>query len=263
MTLTPLDQAHAEMQAAPEDDAARLRFYDRLAEAELFLMLAQTPQGDAISPEVFAVEGSSFVLAFDLEERLAAFAGKEVPYAALSGRALAGMLSGQEFGLGLNLEVAPSAILLPSQAMGWLVDTLEHAPVEAEARPERLSAPQGLPEPLLRALDTKLATAQGLARKAYLAHVTYEGGGVGHLLGLTGVTPGAEAALAGAINEALVFSGLEAGALDVTFLNDNDPLTAELARVALRFDLPEPPKPTLMEDRPAPGSDPDSPPILR
>ena len=36
---TPLDAAHAAMEAAPEDDAARLRFYERLADSELFLLL--------------------------------------------------------------------------------------------------------------------------------------------------------------------------------------------------------------------------------
>ena len=73
---------------------------------------------------------------------------------------------------------------------------------------------------------------------------------------------GAETALARAVNEALVFSGIEAGMLDVVFLPDSDPSAAQLARVGLRFDLPEPPKPERTE-RIAPGSDPDSPPILR
>jgi hypothetical protein len=251
------------MEASPQDDTARLRFYDRLAEAELFLLLKEEPKGDVISPEIFDLQENSFVLAFDLEERLTQFAEREVPYAALSGRALAGMLSGQGIGLALNLEVAPSSILLPPQALGWLVETLSNAPVQAEAKPEQFAMPQNLPEALLKALDAKLATAQGLARKAYLAEVTYEGGGKGHLLGLTGAVPGAEPALAGAVNEALVFSGLEAGALDVTFLSDTDPLTAELARVALRFDLPEPEASSVQDVRPAPGSDPEKPPILR
>ena len=265
MTDTPettaLDQAHARMEAAPEDDAARLRFYDRLAQSELFLMLTADPEGDSISPEIFDLGDARFVLGFDREERLSAFAGRVVPYAALPGRALAGMLEGQGIGLALNLEVAPSQILLPPEALSWLTETLGTGPEQAEARPERLLAPR-VPEALVTALDARLAAAAGLARKAYLAEVLYEGGTRGHLLGLTGTVPGAETALAGAINEALVFSGLEAGALDVTFLADGDPLTAELARVALRFDLPEPEAPTRVE-RVVPGSDPDKPPLLR
>lgn len=260
--LTPIDAAHAAMEAAPDDDALRLRFYERLADAELVLMLASEADGDALEPELFDLGDARFVLAFDLEDRLTKFASRAVPYAALSGRALARMAAAQGIGLALNLEVAPSSILLPPEALSWLVSTLDHAPAQAEAKPKELQAPKGLPEVLLSALDTKLGTAVGLARKAYLAAVTYDDGRRGHLLGLTGTPPGAEPAVAGAVNEALIFSGLEAGMLDVTFLEDNDPLAAELARVALRFDLPEPPK-TGTHTLAAPGSDPTAPPKLR
>ena len=262
MTDTPLDRAHAAMEAAPQDDAARLRFYERLADCELFLMLAAEPEGDAIDPELFDLGDARFVLVFDREDRLAGFAGRIVPYAALPGRALTRMLAGQGIGLGVNLEVAPSSILIPPEAVDWLAGTLDQGPQTAEARPEELRAPRSVPEALVTALDAKLATAAGLARKAYLAEVTWEGGARGHMLGLTGVVPGAEEALARAVNEALVFSGLEAGALDVVFLGDADPVTAQLARVGLRFDLPEPPAPD-SAPRPAPGSDPDNPPKLR
>lgn len=259
---TPLDRAHAAMEAALEDDAARLRFYERLADAELFLMLSEEPVGEAISPELFEVQDARFVLAFDLEERLTAFAERAVPYAAMSGRALARMAADQGIGLALNIEVAPSAILLPTDALAWLVTTLGHAPQQAEALPKTLHAPTGLPETLLTALDTKLATATGLARKAYLAGVTYDDGTRGHLLGITGAQPGAEGALASAVNEALVFSGLDAGALDVTFVDETNPLAPELARVALRFDIPQPPEHRERRVE-APGSDPDKPPKLR
>ncbi|MGP6089325.1 SseB family protein [Antarctobacter jejuensis] len=258
---TPLDVAHAAMEAAPEDDTARLRFYDRLSATELFLMLTEEPQGESISPELFDLGDAKFVLGFDREDRLSAFAGRVVPYAALSGRALATMLAGQGIGLALNLEVAPSQILLPPEALAWLVETLGTGPQESEARPAEFRSPR-VPEQLVTALDARLASAAGLARKAYLAEVIYDDGTRGHLLGLTGTSPGAERALAGAVNEALVFSGLEAGALDVTFLNDSDSLTADLARVALRFDLPAPPEPAKLEQI-APGSDPDKPPKLR
>ena len=262
MTTTPLDSAHAAMEAAPDDDTARLRFYERLADSELVLMLSAEPEGRDVSPEIFEIGDARFVLAFDLEERLSAFADRAVPYAALSGRGLAGMLAGQGIGLALNLEVAPSAILLPPEALAWLRETLDHGPAESEATPREIAPPRGLPDTLLAALDTKLATAQGLARKAYLAAVTYDDGTRGHLLAFSGTQPGAEGALARAMNEALVFSGLEAGALDVAFLPDDAPLLAELARHALRFDLPEPASPGRVEPV-APGSDPDRPPRLR
>lgn len=261
MTQTPLDAAHAAMDAAPQDDAARLRFYERLADSELTVML-QGAAADDLAPELFDLDGARFVLVFDREERLARFAGRPVPYAALPGRALMAMLAGQGIGLALNLDVAPSAILLPPEAVDWMAQTLEHAPEERTARAQSVHAPAGLPETLLTALDARLAAAGGLARRAYLAAVRYADGTQGHLLGLTGTVEGAEPALARAINEALVFSGLEAGALDVAFLADSDPLTAQLARIALRFDLPEPAAPEHVVPA-TPGSDPEKPPRLR
>lgn len=259
--LTPIDLAHAAMEAAPNDDAQRLRFFERLADGELFLLLEVEPINDGpLEPRVFPVEDQSYVLAFDREQRLAEFAGS-APYAALSGRVLAQMLAGQGIGLGLNLTVAPSEILLPPEAMDWLKDTLAHAPSETEAKPEEITPPHGLPEPLITALDGKLAIAGGLARVAYLAGVTYEGGAKSHLLAYVDHLPGSEGALAQLVAEALTFSGVEAGALDVAFFAPSDPMCAALARHGLRFDLPQPEPQSTGPS--APGMDPNKPPILR
>ena len=75
---TALDRAHAAMQAAPESDAARLGFYERLADSELFLMLAEDPSvsDDQVTPEIFELNDASYVLVFDREERMAAFSGR-------------------------------------------------------------------------------------------------------------------------------------------------------------------------------------------
>ncbi|MFZ8959237.1 MAG: SseB family protein, partial [Paracoccaceae bacterium] len=115
MTETPLDHAYAQMQADPDAQTPRMRFYDRLLGAELFVLL-ECPMAagqDRIEPQILTSEGASFVLAFDREERLSQFVdGVEAPYAALTGRALAKMLAPQDIGLGLNLRVAPSETLL-------------------------------------------------------------------------------------------------------------------------------------------------------
>ena len=191
---TPLDTAHAAMEAAPGDDAARLRFYERLADCELFLLLTEEAQGDNLSPEVFDLADESFVLVFDREDRLARFVGKPAPYAALSGRVVTALLSDQGIGMGVNLDVAPSSILIPPQAVTWLAGTLRNAPDEAEA---------------------------------------------------------------------LTFSGIEAGALDVAFFRAAEPMAARLAQHGLRFDLPQPAEAVQEVMRMAPGSDPSKPPILR
>src|SRR6056297_2042649 len=253
---TLLDQAHAAMQAAPEDEAARLRFYEVLSGSELYLLLAAEPEGENVTPELFEVGDAGFVLVFDREDRLAQFVGRSAPYAALSGRVVAGMLAGQGLGMGVNLEVAPSSILLPPEAMAWLVETVGEAPDEVEARAQEFAPPRGLPEGLLTALDARLAYM------AYLVETTYDSGAKGHLLGVIDAEPGAEGALAQAVSEVLRFSGLEAAALDVGFFRASDPVAARLARVGLRFDLPKPEAPAQVPGS-APGRDPDKPPRLK
>lgn len=256
---TPLDRAAAAMTAAPEDDAARLAFYARLAEAELYLLLAKEPQGASIDPEIVAPGGDSYVLAFDLEDRLTGFTGRPAPYAALSGRALAGMLRGRQIGLALNLGAA-SETLLPAQAMDWLAGILADRPRQVSARPVSLSPPSGAPGRLLDALHAKLATAAGLATTGALATAEYGDGSRRLLLAFLESRPGAEDALAAAAAEALVFSGLEAGALDVAFFTKDDPVARRLLGLGLRFEIPPPPAPEAPQP---PGMDPDRPPRLR
>jgi len=255
---TALDRAHA---AAENDEAQRLGLYRTVAESELFLMLADEAEGDAITPEVFEVDGTGYVLAFDREARLAAFAEREVPYVGLSGRALSGMLSGQGLGVALNPEVAPSAMLLDPEAVAWLAQMVGEAPGTHEARITEVAPPTGLPEALLPALDAKLASAAGLAPLAYLVSVAFESGARGHMLGIVDAVPGAEEALAQAVREALIFSGLEAAALEVGFFRGSDAMAARLSRHGLRFDLPEPA--ARAEAPRAPGRDPEAPPILK
>lgn len=250
---TPLDRAHLHAEETGSD-AARLSFFERLAEAELHLLL-EAEDGDVVTPRLFDVDGTRYALAFDLPDRLSAFAGV-ADAATLSGRRLAAMLATEGLGLALNLDDAPSAQLLDPAAMAWLAQTLAHAPEEAEQKIEEVTSPGTLPEVLLTALDAKLGLAIGLARTGYLAGVTYAGGAKGHILGFVDTVPGAEPDLARAVSEALVFSGLDAGQIDVTFLRAQQPLAATLARHGLRIDMPQP-------DAPGPQRDPTAPPRLR
>lgn len=258
---TPLDAAHAAMEAAPGDGRARLAFYDRLAAAELFVLLEGEATGGHVRPRLFEAEGQSFVLAFDREERLADFAGGAAPYVALSGRAVAGMLAPEGLGLALNPGAGPSEALLPAEAMAWLAETLAPDPGETQARLRELHPPRGLSEAVLSGLDARLAAAAGLARCAYLVEAVYDSGARAHLLGVIGAVPGAEPALARMVSDLVQLSGQEALAIDVAFFDAAAPVAERLAGVGLRFDLPAP------EFGPAPaappGSDPDTPPRLR
>lgn len=259
--MTLLDAAHAALSNDPGNEAHLLRFYERLADGELFLLLEREAEGETLEPKIFDLESGRFVLVFDREERLAEFTGGIAPYAALPGRVIAGLLRGQEIGLGVNLGVASSEMLLPAEAMDWLAEALEQGPDEVEAVPEQFHAPKGLPDQLLSGLDAKLARAGGLASAVLLAGVTYRGGRLGHMLAFLDAKPGAETALARAASEALIFSGIEAGEMDVAFLASVDPVAVSMARVALRFDLPVPEKEEPAAPS-APGMDPSRPPRL-
>lgn len=258
--LTELDKAHGAMMAHEEDDAARLRFFECLADGEIFLLLESEAMGDQVEPAIFEADDQRFVLVFDREARMVEFYGKTAPYAALSGRGLAQMLAGQRLGLALNMGVAPSAMLIPDEAVDWLAQTLGATPQEVEGQITELTAPSDLPKRLLQALDRKLALAAGLAVQAYLCGVVFENGTKGHLLAFIGTEDGAQGALTQAVNEALVFSGVEAGVLDVAHFDGADPVAERIARVGLRFDLPTP----QMPQRPGenPGMDPNKPPKL-
>lgn len=259
---TPLDVAYRAQEAAPEDDTLRLRFHERVLDAELFLLLAEEA-GERLKPRVFDLEEGRFVLAFDRDDRLAAFLVAPAPYAALAGRRVVAMLAGRGIGIGLNLGAAPSATLLPAGAVDWMAAMLGAGPVEVATRARRLAAPRSVPQALLDALGPKLGAMVGLIEAALLAEAALEGGETGLILALVAVPEPARSEVAAAIAEAVRFSGLEAGLLDVSFLDAEDPLRAAFERVGLRFEMPRPAPPVAPRRRRAPGGDPDRPPILR
>ena len=259
---TPLDRAYLAHEAMPEDERLRLRFHERLLDAELFLLLREEAAGGKLKPEVFALETGPVALVFDRDERLAAFLEAPAPYAALSGRRILGLLAGQGIGLGLNLGVAPSSALLPAAAVDWLAAMAAEAPVPGEGMLRGFAPPGPLPAALIEALGIKLAAMAALVGSAHLTTARHGDGSEGMLLALTGVPEPARAEVAAAVAEALRFSGAEAGTLDVTFPAEGGAAARAIAAAGRRFDLPrqeEAPVPV----RRGPGTDPDRPPILR
>lgn len=230
--MTPIDSAHAEM----ESEAGRRAFFGLVAASELHLWLDGEPEGHAITPQLFDVEGVRFALAFDREERLAGFAAGPAPLATLPGRHLAAMLSGAGLGLGLNFG-APSETLLPPAVVAWLAEMAAATPMPGMGRLVDLAPPR-LPRGAMLTLDARLAAAEGLFRRAWIAAATWEDGKSGHLLAIEEAAPGTAEAIARFVAEALVFSADDAD-VDVAALDPDSPLARRLARVALRFDPPE------------------------
>lgn len=258
---TPLDRAHSAVLSGGEAEARR--FYHLLADAPLHLLLEREAEGERINPKVFDLAEGPVLLAFDSEDRLATLGQGPVPYATLPGRLIAQHLAGQGVSLGLNLGTgAASETLLPPEALRYLAEMLDVAPEPTEAVPEGFAAPN-VPEALDDALRFTLEGAAGLAVGALLAAVRYQGGGRGHVLVIVDAVEPAREPLARAVAEALAFAGLEAAALDVTFLDADDPALVPIARVGRLYEIPLPdvaPEPVAPA---APGSDPAKPPRLR
>lgn len=258
--MTRLDQAHARMTAAPDDDAARLRFFETLADTALYLLLDADPEGDCIRPKTVQADGVETALAFDREERLADFTGEPAPYAELPGRKLAEMLAGSGLALGLNIGVAPSETLLPPEAMGWLGDMLGGQGAELVSGLAGVSAPAGVDPDLVAALQAKLAGAAGLADQAVLVSARHQDGNETLLLAIVAAKPGTEGALRQAIAEAVGFTAAGAS-LDIGFFPAQDRALAPLLAVGRVFSIPEPPNRQAVAT--APGMDPANPPRLR
>jgi len=172
------------------------------------------------------------------------------------------MLAGQGVGIGLNLGEAPSAMVLPVGAIDWLAEAAMGEDEAVDAKPLEISKPVGVPEALIVALDGKLANMGGVVGAAHLVSVKYEGGAAGHMLALVNVPEAAKTGVSEALSEALRFSGVEAGQLDLAFLAPEDPHLESFVRAGLGFEIPD----LILPKTPAPlapGMDPDKPPVLR
>lgn len=260
--ITALDRAHAAMLSG--GDAEARGFYRLLADAPLFLLLDREAEGERIHPRVFDLSEGPILLAFDTEDRLAGLGLGPVPYAQLPGRIIAQHLAGQGVSLGLNLNTgAASETMLPAVALRHLNEMLDVSPQETEAVPEAFAAPGDLPLALEAALRFTLDGAAGLAVGAVLAGVQYRGGRRGHMLAIVDAIPQAQEPLARAVAEAMVFAGIEAGEIDVTFLAADDPALVAIARVGRLYEVPLPEAPAERAAPEAPGSNPDKPPRLR
>lgn len=255
--MTPLDEAHSRAAAAEDDQAALMRYYAILSGAEIYLLLEREAGDGTAEPRVVDPGTGPLALGFDLELRLAEFAGGAAPYVALSGRQAAEMLSGAGLGLALNLD-QPSETVLDSETLAWLAG-VEAGGEAREAQLSKVHSPHGVPADLLEAIDRKLATATGFADHAILVDAEYSDGGSGHLLVVFDCVPPAQAPLANAIGEAMAFQGFGAGWLDIAFFDSGSEIAKRIGKVGLRFDLPQ----ASAGEPKAPGMDPDSPPKLR
>ncbi|MGB0505638.1 MAG: SseB family protein [Pikeienuella sp.] len=253
---TPLDKAW--VAATEAGDAEMARFYDLFAATELFLLIDPASlEGEATpQPQLFPVDGVDTALVFDTEERLAAFTGDGGAHLNLSGRAAIGMFAGSGAQLGVNLGDAPSATILPPQALDWAASALRQ-PIEATETGIALGAPAGANPALLTALDAKLAGMGAAVAEAWLC-----GADERLLLCVALRAAGAEQSVVSALAETARFAGGEQAAFDITVMPANDPRLAAARAVGFGYQ-PADPSAAMRQAPAAPGMDKDKPPILR
>ncbi len=219
--MTVLDRAHAAM--ADRRRGAALRFYQLLADATLFVLLEREAEGERVDPQIFDLADGPVVLVFDSEERLAELGAGAAALCRPAGADDCAASGGHGVVAGAEprRRAPPSETLLPPEAMRWLSEMLEAQPAESCRRSPRGSLRRrACPMPLVDALTLQA----GAARRGWPVRRCWRAcamptAGCGHVLALMDAAPGAQAALARAMAEALAFSGLEAGELDVTFLD--------------------------------------------
>ncbi|TVQ56547.1 MAG: SseB family protein [Rhodobacteraceae bacterium] len=169
--MTPLDAAHAAAEAPGAPESARLRFYALLLETTLCVPVEPGPEDAALRPRVFPLEAGPVALAFDDDGRMAGFFGGPTDYVSLTGRALAAAAAGAGVGLGLNLD-APSATLLPAEAVAWLAAEMGGGAEAADlSGPVTVAAPTGIDGALLAALAERLAGLPGMVAEAWLVRL--------------------------------------------------------------------------------------------
>jgi len=256
--MTPLDQAFARMMAEPETDAFRLRYYEVLAQNPLYLLL-DGASGDTIQPTEIEISGTPYVLAFDSEARLADFATGPADMAAMTGAELAAMVAGSAYGIGLNLGVAASEYLLPSDAVAWLAGMLEGGGNFHDWKPESLHRPIHLDGEFATALAERIATLPGLATEAWLSEAREGDAEPTYLFAIAGAARADQPRIRQAVLDVVRFSGVSDITLDIGFFELDDPLIIPMKSLGLPF--PFPPAPEIPQPA-APGMQPGKPPKL-
>jgi hypothetical protein len=251
--VTALDRAFEQMQAAPDDTQLRRAYYTKLALSEVFVPLEE---GSDNAPLLIESDGLHYALAFDSEARLAAFFEAGQSRAVMSGRALARGLIGAQTGIGLNLGVADTAMLIPPEAIEWVTGFETSISVDMS----RIVSiePAQFSEKTLAALDTFFATLEGAAQVVHCATGIDEANARASLFVFENANPSLHAGITQQLAQSLaMLEGIENA---VVVFDPQDALLTRLHKVALSIALPEP----RVQLQPAiPGSDPSKPPKLR
>jgi hypothetical protein len=176
--MTSLDKAHVTAMKTKQETV----FYNAFLSSTIFIATADSPSteknkragsNETISPIIIESNGEKYVMLFDTKERLAAWAQREVSFAALPGHAIVEMM-GTDFHWALNVGTDYVKTFVPDE-ISWLKQNLTKAQAERVSAGTKvlIGAPAKTPNGLIEALKKTISSRNPEVKTAYLGQVFY------------------------------------------------------------------------------------------
>jgi len=117
--MTELDQA---LEKYREDDEQQATYYELVLNTDFYIPICDPSEEEqeSVAPLVFESEGKSYLMLFDSEERLTAWAKQEVRHAVIAGHLLA-QISTPEIHWAVNFGDGNAKEFVPDE-IKWLKD---------------------------------------------------------------------------------------------------------------------------------------------
>ena len=123
--MTDLDKA---LEKYLQDDETQTAYYDLVLNTDFYIPINDDESGpglqekESVSPTVFQSEGKSYLMLFDSEERLSAWAGNPINYVILAGFKLA-EISTVNLHWAVNIESGFAKEFVPDE-ISWLKESV-------------------------------------------------------------------------------------------------------------------------------------------
>lgn len=117
--MTPLDQA---LDSAKLSQCKRNAFYALLVESNLLIPTREESEDKRFNPILAEVDGNTYLMVFDSEEKLSSWAQVPIPYTTLPGHTIAEITQGNIHWI-LNPGTEYTKILTPDE-INWLKELI-------------------------------------------------------------------------------------------------------------------------------------------
>jgi hypothetical protein len=176
--MTPLDKAYVTAMQTKQEAV----FYNAFLSSTIFMATLDSPasegtkragSNETISPIIIESNSEKYVMLFDTKERLAAWAKREVGFAALPGHAIVEMM-GTDFHWALNVGTEHVKTFVPDE-IAWLKKNLTKEQAESVPAGTKvlIGAPAKIPSGLVEALKKTISSRNPEVKTAYLGQVFY------------------------------------------------------------------------------------------